>query len=173
FGLAIRTQRLWIQGMPGEDRRCIGCHEERSGIGAPSLGQNPTVAEQRQAQQFLMSIAERRELPWALKATYPSAQPKILIQSILDAKCAQCHSGGAGDPFAGKSYQMTATAPGSGTSQTFTIPYLDLSSAEVTIVYDKMTASYPKSYVSLFFPATMEMGMGNTQRVGDLPPLWA
>jgi len=173
YGLSIRNQRLWIQGMPGEDRRCIGCHEQRSGIGAPSLGQNPTVAEQRQAQAFLAPIPERLELPWALKEGYPADAPKVLIQKILDAKCVQCHSGGAGDPFAGRSYQMSATLPGSGTAQTFTIPYLDLSSDEVDVVYDRMAARYPKSYVSLFFPATMEMGMGMAQAGGEAPPLWA
>ena len=49
FGLSIRNQRLWIQGEPGEDRRCVGCHETRTGQGVPALGQNPTVAEQRGA----------------------------------------------------------------------------------------------------------------------------
>jgi hypothetical protein len=173
FGMAIRSQRLWIQGMPGEDRRCIGCHEQRSGNGAPSRGQNPTAAEQRQAQQFLMPIADRRELPWALKSNYPTnAPPKILIQSILDAKCVQCHDGGTTDPFAGKSYQMSATLPSTGTAQTFTIPYLDLSATEIQVVYDRMAASYPKSYVSLFFPASMEMAMGTTT-TGTMPPKWA
>ena len=43
FGIAIRNQRLWIQGMPGEDRRCVGCHESRTGQGVPALGQNPTA----------------------------------------------------------------------------------------------------------------------------------
>jgi hypothetical protein len=186
FGLSIRNQRLWIQGQPGEDRRCIGCHEQRSGIGAPSRGANPTAAEQA-VQQFLAPVLDRKELPWALSAAYaqqqnpqnpqeppvPVTEPKILIQKILDAKCVQCHNGGTSDPFAGQSYQMTATVPGNGTAQTFTIPYLDLSSAEITVVYDRMAATYPKSYVSLFFPATMEMGMGNTQRTGSTPPLWA
>src|SRR5262249_16485843 len=53
WGMSIRNQRLWIQGMPGEDRRCVGCHEQRVGIGAPRFGQNPTVAEQTQAVQYL------------------------------------------------------------------------------------------------------------------------
>ena len=53
------------------------------------------------------------------------------------------------------------SVPGS-TPQTFTIPYLDLSSSEISVVYDRMAASYPKSYVSLFFPASMEMAMGGT-----------
>jgi hypothetical protein len=30
FGMAIRNQMLWIQAMPGEDRRCGGCHEDRT-----------------------------------------------------------------------------------------------------------------------------------------------
>jgi hypothetical protein len=174
FGMSIRNQRLWIQGMPGEDRRCIGCHEQRSGVGAPSMGQNPTVAEQRQAQQFLEPVAERRELPWALQEGYTvTTQPKILIQKILDEKCVQCHSGGDNDPFAGRTYEISATLPDTGTAQSFTIPYLDLSSTEIDVVYDRRAAKYPKSYVSLFFPATMEMGMGMQQLTGDTPPLWA
>ena len=31
FELAIRNQTTWIQGMPGEDRVCGGCHEDRTG----------------------------------------------------------------------------------------------------------------------------------------------
>jgi hydrazine synthase alpha subunit-like protein len=174
YGLSIRNQRLWIQGMPGEDRRCVGCHEQRSGAGAPRLGANPTIAEQRQAQKFVQPIGERLELPWALKkADYPDAKPTVVVQDILDKKCVQCHSGGQGDPFAGKVYTFTATNPATGAPQTYSVPYLDLSSAEIDVVYDRMNARYPKSYVSLFYPATMEMGMGNAQRTGDLPPKWA
>ena len=45
YGLAIRNQRLWINAMPGEDRRCVGCHESRTGQGVPALGAQPTRAE--------------------------------------------------------------------------------------------------------------------------------
>ncbi len=173
FGLSIRNQRLWIQGMPGEDRRCVGCHEQRSGGAAPRLGQNPTVAEQRQAQQFLMAIPDRLELPWSVKADYPDAKPKVLIQDILNQKCVQCHDGGENDPFRGRTYSFTATNPATGAAEPFTIPYLELSSREVRVVYDRMLESYPVSYVSLFYPATMEMGMGNAQMTGEAAPLWA
>lgn len=174
WGMSIRNQRLWIQGMPGEDRRCVGCHEQRSGIGAPRLGQNPTVAEQAQAQSYIQPIAERMELPWAINATkYPDAKPKNVVQNILNAKCVQCHSGGANDPFAGKSYTVTSTTPATGASQAHTVPYLDLSERPVTVVYDRKVETYPASYVSLFFPATMEMGMGNAKPTGDVPPKWA
>jgi hypothetical protein len=174
WGMSIRNQRLWIQGMPGEDRRCVGCHEQRSGIGAPRLGQNPTVAEQAQAQKFLMPVAERLELPWALdRVKYPQAQAKVVVQDILNAKCAKCHSGGPEDPFAGKAYVVTATTPATGATQTYTIPYLDLSERPITVVYDRKVATYPSSYVSLFFPASMSMGMGNAKTTGDVPPKWA
>jgi hypothetical protein len=161
--------------MPGEDRRCVGCHEPRTAVGAaPRLGQNPTVAEQRQAQQFLMPIADRRELPWTVDLTkYPNAQPKIVVQNLLNQKCVQCHDGGAQDPFAGQTYTFTATNPGTGMAQSFVIPYLDLSEKPITVVYDRKVATYPASYVSLFFPATIDMGMGNTQRTGNVPPTWA
>ena len=174
WGMAIRNQRLWIQGMPGEDRRCVGCHEQRSGIGAPTLGQNPTVAEQRQAQQFVQPIAERVEFPWALDlAKYPDAKAKTVVQDVLDKKCVSCHSGGSNDPFAGKSYTVTSTTPATGASKAYVIPYLDLSNRPITVVYDRKVSTYPASYVSLFFPATMELGMGNAKPTGDIPPKWA
>lgn len=174
YGMAIRNQRLWIQGMPGEDRRCVGCHESRSGIGAPSTGQNPTVAEQKGPEVFTESIADRMELPWALLSQYQNTvKPKIVIQDILNAKCVQCHDGGASDPFAGKSYSITSTVPSQGAPKTYKIPYLDLSSTEINVVYDRKPATYPASYVSLFFPASMEMGMGNATTSGDMPPKWA
>jgi hypothetical protein len=174
WGMSIRNQRLWIQGMPGEDRRCVGCHEQRSGIGAPRIGQNPTVAEQRQAEQFLMPIAERKELPWALDIVkYPQAQAKVVIQDLLNKKCVSCHSGGPTDPFAGRAYTVSATTPGTGTAQTYTIPYLDLSDRPISVVYDRKLETYPASYVSLFYPATMEMGMGDTQAAGEIAPKWA
>lgn len=176
FGMSIRNQRLWIQGMPGEDRRCIGCHEQRAGIGAPSRGANPTVAEQRQAQQFLMPIDKRIELPWTTLSPdqYPGAQkPANVVQDILNAKCVQCHDGGANDPFAGKTYTLTTAQANNGVPKAYPIPYLDLSTREINVVYDRRAASYPASYVSLFFPASMEMGMGNTTLAGDVPPMWA
>jgi hypothetical protein len=84
-----------------------------------------------------------------------------------------CHSGGSNDPFAGKSYSVTSTTPSTGASQTHVIPYLDLSNRPITVVYDRKVATYPASYVSLFFPATIELGMGTAKPVGNVPPNWA
>jgi hypothetical protein len=161
WGLSIRNQRLWIQGAPGEDRRCIGCHEDRVGAGAARTGQS-TVAEQVGAQNFVVPIKDRAEFPW---------QP--VIQPILDQKCVQCHDGGAKDPFAGRSYTLTRTDPMTGQSTPYVIPYLKLTGDGIDVVYDRAVKSYATSYVSLFYPAAMEMGMGNTQVTGDRAPLWA
>jgi hypothetical protein len=183
FGMSIRNQRLWIQGMPGEDRRCVGCHEARAVSATRARSPNPTVAEQRQAQQFLMPVAERSEISWSVDLTkYPEAKPKALVQDILTKKCASCHGGasaagqsqGQQDPFAGKTYAISRTTPGTGATTTYTIPWLDLSDKPVTVVYDRKVATYPASYVSLFFPATLDMGMGmGTAAQGELPPKWA
>lgn len=162
WGLSIRNQRLWIQGMPGEDRRCVGCHEERTGQGVSTFGQNPTRAEQSGPQKLIVPVADRAEYPWMQK-----------VQPILDAKCVQCHDGGAKDPFAGKTYTVTRTDPASGVATSYTVPYLKLTSEPVTVVYDRRAASYAVSYVSLFYPAAMEMGMGKTTVTGEMAPKWA
>jgi hypothetical protein len=145
YGLAIRNQQLWIQGMPGEDRRCVGCHESRTGQGVPVFGQNPTVAEQHGPEQFTEAIADRTEYPWDKK-----------VQPILDANCTSCHNGSTT-----AYYYMTRTDPVTGVSTTYKIPSLDLSSTPITVYYDRKVATYPASYVSIFYPATMGMMMGN------------
>jgi hypothetical protein len=144
YGMAIRNQRLWIQGMPGEDRRCPGCHEARTGAGVPAFGQSPTVAEQHGPSQFTQPIANRAEYPW-----------DKVVQPILDAKCESCHNASTTSY-----YYMTRTDPVTGVATTYKIPTLDLSSTPVTVYYDRKVATYPASYVSIFYPATMGM-MGN------------
>ena len=159
FGLAIRNQQLWIQGMPGEDRRCVGCHESRTGQGVPAFGQNPTVAEQMGPQPFVEPIAMRTEYPW-----------DNVVQPILDAKCASCHN-----PQTTSYYYMTRTDPITGVSTTYEIPTLDLTSRPVTVYYDRKVASWPASYVSIFYPATLSMAgdgdsTGKIVVTGTVPP---
>ncbi len=173
FGMAIRNQMLWIQGMPGEDRRCVGCHESRTGQGVPRNGANPTVAEQRTAESFIQAVADRVEYPWIMPATAPvPTTPVAVVQQLFNDKCVSCHSGGAGDPFAGKTYKLTSTDPVSGVATSYTIPYLDLSDKPITVTYDRKVETYASSYVSIFYPASMEMGMGQTKVEGDMPPKW-
>jgi hypothetical protein len=145
FGLAIRNQQLWLQTLPGEERRCEGCHESRTGQGIPALGQNPTAAEQAtggKGEQFIEPIADRTEFPWQK------------VQAVIDTNgCSGCHNSTTTNY-----YYMTRTDPVSGQTTTYKVPSLDLSSTPVTVYYDRMVASYPASYVSIFYPATLSMG---------------
>jgi hypothetical protein len=160
YGLSIRNQQLWIQGMPGERRRCVGCHESRTGQGVPALGQNPTVAEQHGPVDFTEAIADRTEFPWNTK-----------VQPILDANCASCHNSSTTDY-----YFLTRTDPVSGQKTTYKIPTLDLSSTPITVYYDKKVYTWPASYVSIFYPATLSMmgdgSMGAINVTGTMPPNW-
>jgi hypothetical protein len=54
----------------------------------------------------------------------------------------------------------------------YRIPRLDLSETPVTVTYDRRTASYPSSYVSIFYPAALEMEMGRVEVTGTVPPRW-
>ena len=62
-----------------------------------------TLAQQAGAEDFNRPIADRTELPW-----YGSTSGGN-VQDLFDAKCVSCHSGGAGDPYAGRSYSVTVT----------------------------------------------------------------
>jgi hypothetical protein len=159
FGIAIRNQRLWIQGAPGEDRRCVGCHASRTGQGVPTFGSNPTVAEAHVANtQFTEAIPDRAEYGWPDK-----------IQPILSAKCAACHN-----QATTTYYTLTRTDPVTGYVTTYDLPYLDLSDTPVTVYYDKQVHVYEASYVSLFYPATLAMGtMEGITITGKIPPEWA
>ena len=57
---------------------------------------------------------------------------------------------------------------------TYRIPRLDLSSTEITVTYDRDQQTLPVSYVSLFYPAALDMEMGRgAMVVGEVPPRWA
>jgi len=159
YGLAIRNQQLWIKGMPGENRRCVGCHESRTGQGVPAFGLNPTRAEQQGPQPFTEAIIDRTEFPWDTK-----------VQPILTAKCATCHNSSTTTY-----YSLTRTDPVSGVVTTYQIPALDLSTTPVTVYYDKSVMTWPASYVSIFYPASLQMDSDSTGAIvvtGNVPPMW-
>ena len=166
FGLAIRSEGLWIQAMPGETRTCGGCHESRA-----------TGATARRARRWrrqlpldkkdysTLAIADRTELPWAARSSGN-------VQDVFDAKCVQCHDGGAQRSVRGS--HVHGDGPAARTTRRrsrmmYQIPYLSLSDAPVETYYEKETVSYPASYVSLLYPSAM---MGDSMVEGDVPPLW-
>ena len=163
FGLAIRNQRLWIQTNPGETRRCGGCHESRTGQAELALGQNPTVADQRGPETFTEAIPDRVEYPWNTK-----------VQPFLTANCASCHNSTTNGNGPQTYYQVTFTSAQTGKNTTYNIPYLDLSDTPVTVHYDENVATYPASYVSIFYPASLSMGdpTGKITTTGKVPPMW-
>ncbi|HWL87860.1 MAG TPA: hypothetical protein VNO21_18780, partial [Polyangiaceae bacterium] len=166
FGMAIRSQGLWIQGVPGEDRRCIGCHESRIGQGVPRFGQNPTLAEQNQAQNFVKAIADREEFPWDKN----DVAGKTYVQQILDQKCVSCHDASSTDGSPGRAYKVTRTDPATGQTTQYAIPYFSLSATPIAVYYDQNVKSWNTSYVSIFYPSAMEMGKVTV--TGTVPPMW-
>jgi Hydrazine synthase alpha subunit middle domain len=170
FDMAIRNQTLWIQGMPGENRVCGGCHERRN---SPNLsgGQQLTDAAGKGAQNFDIPIAQRTEYPW-YNATNPSNPDEI--QSLLTAKCASCHNETTNGNGPQTFYTVTEHDVQTGANTQYKIPRLDLSARPITVTYDNMTGSYTASYVSLFYPAAMAMDPSAGSSVtGKIPPEWA
>ena len=149
FGMSIRSENLWIQAMPGENRRCGGCHEGRAQVVLPRMGAT-TLAQQAGAVDANFAIPDRMEIPW-MGASSGN------LQDVFDAHCVSCHSGGAGDPFAGRVITMTYTDPDTMMVQTFQIPYLDLSGRPITLAYREEVVTYPASYVSLVYAANAEV----------------
>ncbi len=171
FGLSIRSQTTWIQGMPGEGRICGGCHEDRTKAILPA-DQQLTIAAGNNPEPFNLAVADRVEYPWA----YAKAGNANEIQALLDAKCVQCHNETTNGSKAQEFYQVTMTDAVTGeVTDTYDIPRLDLSSREITVTYDRETRAWPASYVSLFYPAAlqMEMNLDGAMVTGTVPPRWA
>lgn len=158
FGLAIRNQGLWIQGMPGETRTCGGCHESRTSLVQPRKGPGLTLAQQKGGSDFLKPIKDREELGW-----------DFAIQPILDKKCVSCH--GSDSALAKKTYKVQATDR-DGKVTEYEVPWLDLSGAPMSVAYEMGVYGFSRSYVSLYYPATLKTGMRGLKVVGELPPAW-
>jgi hypothetical protein len=127
------------------------------------FGQNPTRAEQQTAENLVIPIATRvqsGEYGWNTR-----------IQPTLTAKCASCHNQTTNGNAAQTFYDLQRTDPVTGATTTYHIPRFDMTDTPITVVYDRKVATYPASYVSIFMPAAMEMGM-QTKVIGTVPPHW-
>lgn len=163
FDMAIRNQMLWIQAMPGEERRCGGCHEDRTGQVLPRGGVATTLAQQAGPQDFVVAIPDRVELPWA-----GAAEATENLQAVFDRNCVSCHDGGASDPYAGRFYTVNVTTE-EGEELEYQIPYLLLTDEPLNVYYEMETVQYPASYVTLLYPSAM---MGDITATGDVAPEW-
>jgi hypothetical protein len=159
--------------MPNESRICGGCHESRTArILSPE--QQLTIAAGKDPEPMNKAIADRTEYPWAYATN--AANPNV-IQSLLNAKCVQCHNETTNGNGPQETYtiSMTDAATGEATGTEYIVPRMDLSDREITVNYDREDHAWPASYVSLFYPAALEMGevMNATVTAGTVPPLWA
>lgn len=169
FELAIRNETTWIQGMPGEDRVCGGCHEDRTQPSLPG-GQAVTIAGGRGPEDFMRPVLERTEYPWA--RANDASNPNQ-IQSLLSAKCASCHNETTNGDRPQEFYEVQAMNAITGESYDYKIPRLDLSDRPITVTYDRNTHEWPASYVSIFYPAALDMETGRgAEVVGTVPPKW-
>jgi Hydrazine synthase alpha subunit middle domain len=170
FDLMIRNQTTWIQGMPGESRVCGGCHERRTETFSPSAGALTLAAADRQI--FTQPVSERQEYPWDGASPGNEASE---IQGLLTSKCASCHNETTNGSGPQETYTVTMTDEETGEATAYQIPRLDLSDRPITVTYDRQVKSWAASYVSLFYPATMEMdmAMGAELTAGTPPPVWA
>ena len=94
--------------------------------------------------------------------------------ALLNAKCVSCHNETTNGGRAQEIYTVTMTNKVTGVATAYPIPRLDLSDRPITVTYDRNTKAWPASYVSLFYPAALEMEMGRgTEVTGTVPPKWA
>jgi hypothetical protein len=169
FELAIRNETTWIQGMPGEDRVCGGCHEDRTQPSLPG-GQAITNARGRGPEDFMVPVLERIEYPWA--GANDAANPNQ-IQTLLNAKCVSCHNETTNGDGPQEFYTVASMNETTGDEYSYMIPRLDLSDRPITVTYDREEHEWPASYVSIFYPAALEMEMGMGAEVtGTVPPKW-
>jgi hypothetical protein len=168
YDLLIRNQTTWIQGMPGESRVCGGCHEKRTAPFDPSDQQLTRASSS--PDDFTQPIAERQEYPWAnARAGFEGNE----IQAILTEKCASCHNESTNGSGAQEFYTVTMEDEETGESSSYQLPRLDLSDRPITVTYDNSVDTWPASYVSIFYPAAMDMAMSMGAEVtGTVPPVW-
>jgi hypothetical protein len=170
FDLMIRNQTTWVQGMPGESRVCGGCHERRTETFEPTGGALPLAAAN--PQDFQAPVSERTEYPWDNAAPGNEASE---IQTLLTSKCASCHNETMNGLGPQETYTISMTDEETMEVTDYRVPRLDLSDRPITVTYDRDVQSWPASYVSLFYPAAMEMemAMGAEITEGAPPPVWA
>ncbi|MET0593623.1 MAG: hypothetical protein ABW133_13045, partial [Polyangiaceae bacterium] len=154
-------------GMPGEARVCGGCHESRTGDNNLGTNQNLTVAAAQGPQNFVKPVAERQEYPWD-GATAGTAT----VQAFLTAKCATCHNDTQNGSKPQTFYTVSRTDRTTGEVTPYRIPYLSFSATPIEVYYDRQVHTWASSYVSIFYPAAMEMEMDGMTVEGEIPPKW-
>lgn len=107
-GFVAQTMRSWVTLQPGENRACVGCHEDKNGAPAGSYG--PGLAMRGGPRGLEPFQGPSRAFSFARE-----------IQPILDRHCVRCHDdrpalaarwGGAGRDSAGGGREEGVGRPG-------------------------------------------------------------
>ena len=85
-GKAVQSMRSIVYLQPGENRGCVGCHEQAQ-----------TTLTNDSDKRSLASLREPSEILAGPENTRPFSYPRF-IQPILDARCVKCHDGSEGKP---------------------------------------------------------------------------
>lgn len=148
FGMALRSEPVWISGRKGESLLCNGCHEDRASAAVIQPGLTDALAKgpvdmmsavarnQRKSEDF--SIDGVVGVPWDLA-----------LQPIFDAKCVSCHNGTENE--ANPSYSIMDPETGETFAWTF-----NLGSEPVEYnVGEEMISGYSASHMSLLGPSML------------------
>jgi hypothetical protein len=161
FGMALRSEPVWISGRKGESLLCNGCHEDRARAAVIQPGLTEALAkgpvdmmsavsrDQRQSNDF--SIGGVVGVPW-----------DVALQPIFDAKCVSCHNGTENE--ANPSYTITDPETGESFAWTF-----NLGSEPVEYnVGEEMLSGMSASHMTLLGPS-MLMLQENLEIEGEIP----
>ena len=81
-GKMLMTQGSDFHTMPGEVRSCVGCHEQRKGIGSPPAGHQPIAASKAPLKPKMPQ--------WG---TNGIIEYEAVVQPVLNKYCVSCHEG--------------------------------------------------------------------------------
>ena len=82
-GKMLMTQGSDFYVTPGEQRSCVGCHEQRKGIGAPAnAGQSPLAMKK--------DLVRPDPPNWGTRGII---EYESVVQPVFDKHCVSCHSG--------------------------------------------------------------------------------
>jgi hypothetical protein len=154
--------------MPGEGRVCGGCHEDRTAVNV-SGDQALTLAAAKGPENLMVPVKDRVEYPWAYADD--AGNPREL-QKLLNNRCVSCHNETTNGGKPQEHYSISMTNRVTGAVTMYELPRLDLTDRPITVTYDRMTKAWPASYVSLFYPAALEMER-DAMVTGTVPPKWA
>lgn len=162
FGVALKSEPVWISGNPGESRFCGGCHEDRAATTVIQPGITEAVAIGPKDLQSAVARNDRASFDFSVNGTVGIPWDQAL-QPIFDAKCVSCHDGTPGP--ANPSYTIMDSVTGE--SQTITF---DLRGQSVTYgVGADILTGYSASHLSLLGPSMEKIEKTNLVIVGDPP----